>query len=81
MTKENSEETTMNPMLNDYERNYVEAHNSANEVIKQLNKFYEHYSKLADSDKNRLFQQVITEQVATKIPQPVLNYLFKGTLY
>ena len=47
ITKENNEETTMNPMLNDHERNYVEAHNSANEVIKQLNKFYEHYSKLA----------------------------------
>ena len=52
----------MNPLLNEYERHYIEAHKSAHEAIKQLNTFGEHYSQLSDNDKRKLFEQVIVEK-------------------
>ena len=52
----------MNPLLNDYQYHYTEAHKSANEVIKQLKIFGEHYSQLYDNDKRKLFEQIIAER-------------------
>ena len=70
----------MNPMLTDYQRHYIEAHKSANEAIKQLNKFGEHFSQLGDYDKKKLFEQIIAEQGVPDELRTALHYLFFETL-
>lgn len=69
----------MNFLMNEYQRHYVEAHNSINEAIKQLKKFEEHFPQLGENDKKELLQQVMTEQVAPDWFQLLINCIFYGT--
>ena len=57
----------MNPLLDDYQRHYIEAHKSALEAIKQINIFNEHFSQLCNNDKKQLFEQIIAEQASSQL--------------
>ena len=65
----------MNPLLNEYQRHYIEAQKSAHEAIEQLNTFGEHFSHLTDNDKRQLFNQIIDEQVRTSLLRSAMHYL------
>ena len=69
----------MNPILNEYQQHYVKAYHIANESIKQLNKFVEHFSRLGDNDKKELLQKVMTEQVVPDWFQMIINCILYGT--
>lgn len=69
----------MNFLMNEYQQHYIEAHNSANEAIKQLKRFAEHITQLSENDKKQLLQQVMTEQVVPDWFQSIINCILYGT--
>lgn len=69
----------MNPLLNDYQRHYIEAYKSAHEAIQKLNEFGEHFSHLCVNDKNRLFAQLMAEQFTAYVRAQFNLMFFRPT--
>lgn len=70
----------MNPLLNEYQRHYIEAQKSAHEAINQLISFGENFSCLTDNDKMQLFNQIIDEHGRNELLRSVVHYFCFGTL-
>ena len=68
----------MNPALTAYHQHYIEARKSANEAIKHMNDFGEHFSQLSYEDRNTLFQQIIADQAISETKKQILHILFYG---
>lgn len=71
----------MNPLLNEYERHYVEAHKNALKAIKHINSFREHYVQLYDNDKKQLFEQIITELALRDLCDQLWRLMCNGNVH